>query len=79
MCNFECQKLAASRWSGHTRPQNTEVENGEAELRLLCERFMIPMSQLKREYRELKASLRTAKLRKLRPVTAGLLLLVCVS
>ena len=43
-----------------------EVEYGEAGLRLLCERFMMPMSALKREFREFKASLGMANIGKLR-------------
>ena len=35
-------------------------------MRLLCERFMMPMSELKHEFREFKATLGTANLGKLR-------------
>jgi len=37
-------------------PQEMAVEHGEVELRLLCDRFMVPVSEVIHEYRDYKES-----------------------
>jgi len=43
-------------------PQEVAVEHGEVELRLLCDRFLVPVSEVKHEFRDYEDSKRKRKL-----------------